>query len=369
MTRYQLKNIRQLITAVYSLEELRQLAFEEFREVYEDYNEARKSVLVRELLAYAERKGQLDRLLALTEAAAPAKYAEFAGKLILEPAEVDLPPEPAAGLPPFRPFDPLPAEIERFTLAWPFELPLHRVAAGEFLMGSNLAQDDTARDNEQPQHRVYLSDFYIGKYPVSNGQFATFIEATNYQAGEPWRGRGRWFLAGVTFPSGDKDHPATYISWHDAVAFCRWLSQESGYTFRLPSEAEWEKAARGGQGRIYPWGNDWDYKRLNTLYSNLSGTTVPGRFSPQGDSPYGLADMAGNVWEWCADWFEETIYRQRTEPVVKDPLGPLQGARRVLRGGSWSGDRYVARAAFRYRYDPNGRRNDYGFRVVLQGQP
>ena len=252
------------------------------------------------------------------------------------------------------------------TLQQPVSLDLIHIPKGSFLMGSDVAQDEKARDNEQPQHKIHLSDYYIGKTVITNAQFAAFIKATDYNAHETWAETGIWFLSGVQYPSGDKNHPATYISWEDAIAFCEWLSRESKYTVRLPTEAEWEKAARGPEGRIYPWGNDWDYKRLNTIYNTPRSTTPVGYYSPQGDSPYGLVDMAGNVWEWCHDWFEETLYQSRAETEAQNPAGPVQGSRRVLRGGSWSGDRYVARCAFRNRFDPSGRNNAYGFRVVVE---
>lgn len=189
----------------------------------------------------------------------------------------------------------------------PFHLELIRIPAGEFLMGSDPAKDKNAQPREQPQHRVYVSEFYIGKYPVTNAQYAAFTK--------------------IQIPSGKENHPVVNISWDVAVAFCEWLSQETGKQFRLPTEAEWEKAARGTDGRIYPWGNEWDAKRLNSSKSKIGGTTPVGKYSPAGDSPYGLADMSGNVWEWCADSFDEKEYQRRGGSTVKDPQGPKTGGR------------------------------------------
>lgn len=131
----------------------------------------------------------------------------------------------------------------------------------------------------------------IGKTPVTNAQYAAFVEATKRKVPKHWKR----LLRQDRIPSGKENHPVVNVSWYDAVAFCRWLSQETGQPFRLPTEAEWEKAARGADGRIYPWG---DEQLTNELCYLGSGTTPVGRYSPQGDSPYGCADMAGNVWEW-----------------------------------------------------------------------
>jgi formylglycine-generating enzyme required for sulfatase activity len=155
------------------------------------------------------------------------------------------------------------------------------------------------------------------------------------------------------------------VSWEDATAYCKWLSQRTGKAYHLPSEAQWEKAARGTDGRIYPWGNEFDSQKANTLEAEIGGTTPAGQYSPQGDSPYGCADMCGNVWEWCADWFAEGAYHGRAESAVKDPSGPDGGSARLLRGGSFNYNHRSARCACRRRYYPVGRLWDYGFRVAL----
>ncbi|MDX1522163.1 MAG: formylglycine-generating enzyme family protein, partial [Anaerolineae bacterium] len=244
-------------------------------------------------------------------------------------------------------------------------LSLIHIPAGDFLMGADRAKETRAPENEQPLHRVSLAGYYLGKHPITNAQYGAFVEATGYQGHEKWDVRGIWILAGVRYPTGDRNHPATYVSWVDAMAFCNWLSEESGYLVRLPTEAGWEKAARGIDGRVYPWGNDWDYKRLNTIYNQPDSVTAVGSYSPHGDSPYGLTDMAGNVWEWCADWYNESVYRERAGNLVVNPTGPADGDRRVVRGGSWSNDRIAARTTFRNRLDPHSRLNNTGFRVAL----
>jgi len=230
------------------------------------------------------------------------------------------------------------------TLTHPLHLELIRIPAGEFLMGSDPAKDKDAQGNEQPQHRVYVSEFYIGKYPVTNTQYAVFQK--------------------IKIPSGKENHPVIIVSWNDAVAFCEWLRKETGELFRLPTEAEWEKAARGTDGRIYPWGNEWDATRLN-IYENGPKTTTPvGAYSPQGDSPYGVADMAGNVSEWCADWYDEEEYQRRTGSKVSDPQGPKTGRARVVRGGSFFAEAELAHCAYRLWYDPDSGYVNLGFRVV-----
>ena len=144
--------------------------------------------------------------------------------------------------------------LDLLTIESPIHLELVRVPAGEFLMGSDPKVDKDASADEQPQHRLYLPEFYIGKYPVTNEQYAAFVKAARQAAPQHWK-NGQ-------IPAGKGDHPVVDVSWQDAVAFCRWLSQASGKAIRLPTEAEWEKAARGSDGRIYPWGNDPPTKEL-----------------------------------------------------------------------------------------------------------
>jgi formylglycine-generating enzyme required for sulfatase activity len=215
------------------------------------------------------------------------------------------------------------------------------IPAGEFLMGTSDEQiKELLRQfpswkrewfaNERPQHRVYLDDFYIDKYPVTNAQFEQFVKATGYKAEGDWR---RYYT------KGKEKHPVVCVSWNAASAYCKWAGK------RLPTEAEWEKAARGADGRIWPWGNAWDKSKCNSSDGG-SGTTTPVGSYPTGASPYGVMDMAGNVLEWCADLYDEKYY---TSAPDRNPQGPSSGTYRVLRGGSWYGDPDGARAATRYR--------------------
>jgi len=156
-----------------------------------------------------------------------------------------------------------------------------------------------------------------------------------------------------------------YVSWNDAQEYCKWLSGKANKAYRLPTEAEWEKAARGDkEGRVVPWGDEFDPAKANTAESKIGATTPVGQFSPQGDSPYGCADMAGNVWEWCADWFDEKEYENRQDGV-KDPQGSKGGEYRVLRGGSFYYPRRYTRCAYRIRNFPYYLYRNFGFRVVV----
>ena len=215
------------------------------------------------------------------------------------------------------------------------------IPAGEFTMGSPSGEGD---DDEHPRHQVYLSAYYIGKYEVTNKQFARFVNETGYKAGGDWN---------ICSNSSTADHPVDCVTWNDAAAYCKWAG------LRLPTEAEWEKAARGTDGREYPWGNEWNTGRCNSTPS--SSRTKPVGSYPDGASPYGAMDMAGNVEEWCADW-----YGGYSSLSQSNPRGPWIGSVRVLRGGSWkNGYSSIFRCAGRGWRDPGYRYNDrdFGFRV------
>ncbi|MCX6082006.1 MAG: SUMF1/EgtB/PvdO family nonheme iron enzyme [Chloroflexi bacterium] len=227
------------------------------------------------------------------------------------------------------------------------------VPAGEFLMGSDKSKDWQAGDYETPQHRVKLSEYLIGKYPVTNKQFQAFINASGYMQTNHWGNRTNTY--------GKQDHPVVCISWQDAVAFCTWASKVSGQPVRLPSEAEWEKAARGTDGRIYPWGDRKPNEKLCNFNNNVGDTTRVGDYSPAGDSTYGCADLAGNVCEWVADWYSDTYYQD--SPAI-NPTGPSSGEYRVLRGGSWGGNVLDQGVSSRISNSPDFGFNYYGFRCV-----
>ncbi|MEW5867729.1 MAG: SUMF1/EgtB/PvdO family nonheme iron enzyme [Chloroflexota bacterium] len=232
-------------------------------------------------------------------------------------------------------------------------LALRRVPAGEFLMGSDDSDSD-ARDEEKPQHRVWLDEYWIGKYPVTTRQYQAFVQAAKRRVPSHWE-NGQ-------IPQGKEDHPVVNVTWEDTVAFCRWAGQQSGRALRLPTEAEWEKAAswesevRSGQlegkKRRYPWGEQPPDKGLCNFGQQVGDTTPVGQYSPQGDSPCGCADMAGNVWEWCTDWYDGREYARRAGKEVRNPDGPPKGQYRALRGGSWYWKATWARCAYRYWRPP-----------------
>ena len=232
------------------------------------------------------------------------------------------------------------------------DLQFVRVSAGKFLMGS-MAGNHLADSGERPQHTVDLPyDYWIARYPVTNEQFAEFVAASGYEFNQ-----GRW--------QAKADHPVVNVSWRDAMAYCQWSNaalrgELKDLTLRLPTEAEWEKAARGESGNEWPWGDDWDPKKCNSREGRKGGTTPVGAYSPQGDSPYGAADMAGNVWEWC-----HSVYKPYPYQVQDGRENEADKNARVLRGGSWYYDRGSARCAFRYYLLPTDRYDYYGFRCVL----
>jgi formylglycine-generating enzyme required for sulfatase activity len=244
------------------------------------------------------------------------------------------------------------------------EMELCRVEAGEFLMGSPEGQGG---DNEHPQHAVRLDAYYMGRYPVTQAQYARFVRETGHRAPFVEQGQARpynWDQKRQTPPKGREDHPVVLVSWEDAAAYCKWAG------LRLPTEAEWEKAAswvgatlRGrpqGQRRIYPWGDEWDAKRCNTSEGGKSETTPVGTYSSPGDSPSGCSDMAGNAWEWCSSLYESYPYDPDDGRENLETSGT-----RVLRGGSWDYDRFGARSAFRRRYYPGLLYGYCGFRCCV----
>jgi formylglycine-generating enzyme required for sulfatase activity len=217
------------------------------------------------------------------------------------------------------------------------------VPAGEFEMGSNQGDAD-----QQPAHRVYLDAFYIDQYEVTNARYEQFVRAKGRKP-PMWWGDERF---------RGPQQPVVGITWEEAAAYCRWLDK------RLPTEAEWEKAARGTRGRLYPWGDNFVYGRANIVVPDDGYEyTAPVGSYPGGASPYGALDMAGNVAEWCADWYAADYYQHSPR---HNPQGPANGEYRVVRGGSWNGSSYEARSTHRWRYFPDTPRSYIGFRCLWQ---
>ena len=278
------------------------------------------------------------------------------------------------------------------------DMPLVRVPAGEFMMGSDETPDSLAADypqydrerflklnDEAPVHRVRITrDFFFGKTEVTVGQFRRFIEQSGYVPESVRDGTGGYgynrdydpekSVRGDAFEGRDPkyswrnpgfaqtdDHPVTNVTWNDAVAMAKWLSEKEGVRYRLPTEAEWEYAARAGTSTRYSFGDDerqldryaWHGGDFQTGGHHSVGTKQP--------NPWGLHDVHGNVWEWVQDWYDADYYAR--SPAV-DPQGPQWGTRRVVRGGSWHATATSWRTAFRRDYEPDYRGISIGLRLV-----
>jgi eukaryotic-like serine/threonine-protein kinase len=220
------------------------------------------------------------------------------------------------------------------------------VPAGEFQMGA-----DDGYDNEKPARKVRLSKgFWIYRTEVTNGMYGKFLAANRTHLKPKY-----WTDSRFNTP----DQPVVGVSWNDAAAYCKWAGG------RLPTEAEWECAARGTDGRKYPWGpQDPDPTRAVFGLGEVTGKPGPVGKLDAGASPCGARDMSGNVWEWCADWYDGTFYRTS---MPADPTGPANGVERVTRGGSWFTVPFYLRASYRMRYTPDSRASDLGFRPALPG--
>ncbi|MBN1815387.1 MAG: SUMF1/EgtB/PvdO family nonheme iron enzyme [Anaerolineae bacterium] len=225
------------------------------------------------------------------------------------------------------------------------------IPAGPFWMGS--ASDDTeAHDNEKPRRKLDLPEYQIGRYPVTNVQYACFISNTGHNPPRHWDGGH--------VPASLADHPVVNVSFEDAEGYCRWLSEMAGQRYRLPTEEEWEKAARGGlpETRRYPWGDKWQPDSCNTREMGRNGTTPVREFEHVNRSPFEVIDLVGNVWEWTASWYER--YPDSSHESVH--YGRVY---RVVRGGSWRSDCRDVHISCRGRYKPDDRRLYVGFRVAL----
>jgi formylglycine-generating enzyme required for sulfatase activity len=223
------------------------------------------------------------------------------------------------------------------------EAPMALVPAGEFMMGSNLTED------ERPARHVYLNAFYMDKYEVTVEQYAKYLEATDMEEPPDWH---------IMNQPQHQKRPVVNVDWEDAAMYCKWAGK------RLPTEAEWEKAARGTEGRIYPWGNEAP-SRLHANYGrkewNNHLALVPVGSFEEGRSPYGIYDMAGNAWEWVSDWYDYDSYKNSPP---RNPIGPTTGESKVVRGGSWLYVPEFLRSAHRFTAQPTNRHFGYGFRCA-----
>jgi formylglycine-generating enzyme required for sulfatase activity len=325
----------------------RQSGDDETREVYRRFNRHFGLTTYKKLprRRFSEGLEFLSKWRGEVIAASPSRNERLGGSAVLE-EEGGISPAPP---PPRTPAPPPDRRIHEKT-----GIELIRIPAGPFLYGS-ADSDEMADHDEKPQRTIDLPEYWISRTPVTNAQFAHFVQATNHrttaeQQGYGWvwmgNGWGRIKSADWRHPIGPEssidgkdNHPVVQVSWNDAKAFCDWAA------LILPTEEQWEKAARGSDGRIWPWGNEEPTNKHCNFGSNVGNTTPAGKYSPKGDSPYGCTDMAGNVWEWTGSWYEE-------------------GSTRALRGGSWYYNNQFSRAAHRDLNNPYYRNLNIGFRVA-----
>ncbi len=250
------------------------------------------------------------------------------------------------------------------------------IRGGTFMMGSPDNEVSRMSDREGPQHQVRLSDFYICRYEVTVAEFRQFVEdygystdAENNHDAQNWR-HG---VSGQLRSSSEDNHPVIYVSWNDAVKYCKWLSFKTGKNFRLPTEAEWEYACRAGTPTPFHTGYNLTTSQANYNGNypydnnqkghNQSNTVAVNSFNP---NAWGLYNMHGNVWEWCGDWYKATYYAEcKARGTVSNPDNQEPGSDRVLRGGCWFNYAEYCRSAIRYRYSPDYRFNFVGFRLVF----
>lgn len=245
------------------------------------------------------------------------------------------------------------AQLDRFRKSKSMEsvtaidAPMVEIPAGEFVMGFDGTQ---ALEDERPAHRVWLDAYSMDRYETTTAQYGSFLASTNRPA--PWL----WRLVDL---SQHGDRPVIGVDWSDADAYCRWKGK------RLPTEAEWEKAARGTDGRLYPWGSQTPTDKLANFALgarfSYSQVLMPVQSYEQGKSPYGLYQAAGNVWEWVSDWYSADYYQQGPD---KNPTGPEQGQFKVLRGGSWSDLPKYLLTYGRFKLPPETRNSYTGFRCA-----
>lgn len=221
------------------------------------------------------------------------------------------------------------------------------IPEGWFYMGC-----ETGRDEEKPVHRVWVDCFELASIQVRNRDYAGFLRDNSRTPPKHWRD------AAFSHP----DQPVVAVSWHDATAYCEWLTEREGRHYRLPTEAEWERAVLAGRdGALYPWGDasPHDHPEYGRRWNG--NVTGPHRAGESGPNAYGLYDAGENVHEWCADWFDPAYYAVSPE---RNPRGPSEGTRRASRGGSWRHHIKVCRIAARSSIPPEFQYADYGFRVA-----
>ncbi|MDF0667358.1 MAG: SUMF1/EgtB/PvdO family nonheme iron enzyme [Nitrospira sp.] len=234
--------------------------------------------------------------------------------------------------------------------------PMIVVPAGSFPMGVPAGARDGGRD-EYPRHDVFVDTFAIDKFEVTNGRYLEFVKSTGHRVPQNPRNPTRNLWQGESITDSLTDRPVINVDWFDAEAYCRWAGK------RLPTEAEWEKAAKGTSDRRFPWGNvEPTSKHLNYNQPWIGEKTLmPVGSYEAGKSPYGLYDMAGNVWEWVDDWYDARYYEKSPK---KNPKGPDTGTKKVIRGAGWQNETPTVRIFTRVESDPTVRNESTGFRCA-----
>ena len=315
--------LRKFISQHFNVPELTSFCFNYFPEIGDEFPpDMPKSARVELLIGYCQRRGLMPNLqTALArEREKPYLLAALsnADSTVLPEKNLGRSPEPDSSF-----HHPITGK------------EMVRVPAGPFIY-------------QDGEWAIHLDEFWIDKTPVTHADYKRFIDANpNHEVpfvDEAWAKPYNWNKQLRTFRHELADHPVVLVNWHDAQAYAQWAECD------LLSEQQWEKAARGIDGRPYPWG-EWQKNHTNTSEASIGKTTPVGQFSPQGDSPYGCVDMSGNAWEWT-----DSLYRE-------------DSSRRVLRGGSWNANANLARAAFRNYFQPTGRSSYAGFRVVVRRPP
>lgn len=235
--------------------------------------------------------------------------------------------------------------------------PLVLIPAGSYPMGVPVGDRDGGRD-EYPRHVIDIAAFYIDKYEVTNGRYLEFVKATDHRVPQNPKNPTRNLWEGVSIPESLADRPVVNVDWADASAYCTWAGR------RLPTEAEWEKAAKGNHDWRFPWGNvEPTNKHLNFNQKWIGERTLmPVGSYESGKSPYGVYDMAGNVWEWVNDWYDAKYYEKSP---AKNPPGPASGTKKVIRGAGWQNETPTVRIFTRVDSDPTIRNESTGFRCAM----
>ncbi len=261
----------------------------------------------------------------------------------------------ASGTSPSKPEHPTQTEITGKDGA-----PMVLIPAGPFPMGVPEGARDGGRD-EYPLHEVYLDPYYIDKYEVTNGRYAEFVKVTGHRIPEHPADTARSLWKNGKVSKELVERPVVNVDWFDAEAYCRWAGK------RLPTEAEWEKAARGTDQRRFPWGNvEPTHKHLNYNQRWIGERTLmPVGSYEAGKSPYGVYDMAGNVWEWVADWYDDHYY-EKSPP--RNPKGPENGTHKIHRSSGWYVETPLVRIFTRVKSDPRNRNESTGFRCAIEAR-